>query len=296
MHESLPGTAMVNGHLTTLDKAALPLSDRGFLFGHAVFETILIAHGKIINWVDHATRLEAGCHEIWIAPPSPQELYKMAQCVVNTHMEGQESIPVKASLKLIVTGGSAWDLKLMRNSGQLPKPNIIFICRTVEDSPLLLRQKGLRLKPHFDTRPKAFLHIKSNNYLSSFLALEDALQSGFDDALFFNEEKSFTECTTANFVWFDKNHTLLSAPFENHCLPGTTFLKLKEALTKTKHTLQWQALSLDQISDAVGAAVLSSVRGFLPVSQIGQTHFDLRQTQTIFQTLDQLLTQEMMRT
>lgn len=293
MHENLSGTAMVNGTLTTLDKASLPLSDRGFLFGHAVFETILIAQGKIINWAEHATRLETGCREILIATPSSHELYEMAQSVVTAHLKNQKTIPSKASLRLVLTGGSSFDLKLTRDGTQLPKPNIIFICRNVNDIPLDLQQKGLCLKPHFDTRPKFLLHIKSNNYLSSFLALEAAVQSGFDDALFFNEKNLFTECSTANFIWFDKNQTIFSAPFEKNCLPGTTFLKLKEALIKTNHTFQWQALSVANATAATGAAVLSSVRGFLPVRQIGQTHFDVEQTRDLFQNLKQLLTQEM---
>src|SRR5690606_22999920 len=49
----------LNGKLVDDSQALLPVSNRGFAYGDAVFETVRIVSGKILFWEDHYFRLMA---------------------------------------------------------------------------------------------------------------------------------------------------------------------------------------------------------------------------------------------
>lgn len=49
----------INGDFVEKEEAALSITNRGFAYGDALFETIRVINGRIIFWEDHYFRLMA---------------------------------------------------------------------------------------------------------------------------------------------------------------------------------------------------------------------------------------------
>src|ERR1017187_9432915 len=73
----MPSTnyAYVNGPFVPENEATVSIFDRGFLYGHGVFETMRVYGGRIFCAQDHIERLLAGLRALSIASRvSPGEL------------------------------------------------------------------------------------------------------------------------------------------------------------------------------------------------------------------------------
>jgi D-alanine transaminase len=279
------GIACVNGEFYRLNEAKIPLNDRGFLFGHSVFETLLIKQGKIISWEKHFQRLINSCQKSQIRIPNEIELKKIAEQCVEKNIELTKEISEKTALRIIITGGSSFELGIKRKNNLLPQSNFIFICRNIKSTQFT----SVALKSKKDMRSKAIWDVKSCNYLLNIIALDEANQDGYQDVLFFNSKHVYTESSSANFIWFNQDHEICSHPFDRNCLPGTTLQTLIEALKINGLTFKWTGLHRKQIELSKGCAIVSSTRLVLPVHRIDQHTFEIEKYDPFFKTLNRIL-------
>lgn len=286
------GISSVNGHVSDLMEAKIPLSDRGFLFGHSIFETLLVKNGKIMGWKFHFARMKLSCQEAFIRTPEEETLFKWAFTAVEENIKHSETISERAQLRIIVSGGNSFDLPIKRENQMLPEGNVIIICRNVTGPKKENYFNGISLKCIPDLRSPALIEIKSCSYLYNLIAIEKARKDGFDDALFYNSNNILTESTTSNFIWFDKDLKVNSIPFKGSCLAGTTLTRLISGMQKMKISFDWNELNRTNIASVMGCSIISSIRGIVPVRQIDENHFDTRSQKYFFDKLNQALQSE----
>lgn len=285
-------TTAINNKITPIDQAQIPITDRGFLFGHSLFETILVYQGKIIQWQAHFERLKQGCLKSLIAVPHESELHSLAKKVIAEQIKQQgASTSDKLSLRIMVTGGNSLDLAIKNSETDPQNSNVMMICRAASLPNQDMLDKGISLASCPDVRNPALLDVKSTHYLFNLLALENAKAQGFDDALFVRKH-SFTESTTANFIWLDHKFQVHSAPFDQNCLPGTTLSLLVKIFEKKGIPFSWKALTQKNVFQCQGAAIVSSLRGVLAVRQIDQTQFDVSKSKDFFAQMNLFLAEE----
>src|SRR5438046_9584241 len=66
---------LLNGQFVSEEQAVVPVTDRSFLYGHGVFETIPVYNGKPFRWAQHLERLAGGADVLATQPAfAPQEL------------------------------------------------------------------------------------------------------------------------------------------------------------------------------------------------------------------------------
>lgn len=284
------GAALVNGEISSLADARIPALDRGFLFGQAVFETLLILKGAPILWSDHIDRLERGCARILSGCPDRARLAEWARAVIAENIRLTGRTAEKMQLRIVVTAGSSMNLPLPRGADASPlRPNVVLLCRDAVLPAHARDGSGLTLKIHPDARSMELVDVKSSNYLWNLLALEAARARGFDDALFVNAQGDLTESTTANFLWFDASGRLCAAPLERHCLPGTTYLCLDRGLRARGRSIEQACLRPESLAQARGAAVISSVRGLVPVRRIDDHPYDVHALKKEIEGLNAIL-------
>ena len=116
------------------------------------------------------------------------------------------------------------------------------VCITVKSSEL---KNDLRLIPitldisNIKRNEKSFVSkIKSANYLENIIAKNDAIEAGFNDAIFTNNSGNVSSCTTSN-IYFLKNNKFYTPPVSDGVLNGT----IREFLIRKKR-LQSRALRL----------------------------------------------------
>ena len=67
----MPAMASIDGVVTALAAAAIPVTDRGLLFGDHVFEIARVVDDRIIDGDAHLARLVAGAAR-WSAAAAPR--------------------------------------------------------------------------------------------------------------------------------------------------------------------------------------------------------------------------------
>lgn len=294
----LKGSVWLDGKLSSIEQAVIPVSDRGFLFGHAIFETLLAIDGALVLWDAHLARLRAGALRARLACASEDVLRDaIASSIKHFRELNPNANAKKLSIRLILTGGDSFSLQPSRDeSGALRASRVVVICRAATGPSDELRMRGYALKVCPDARSKELVDIKSCSYLWNLMCLDDAFIEGFDDALLVNPNGEISESTTASFVWMSKQDKVLcSAPQENNVLPGTTLLCLQNALAAIGHDIRWQALKVGHYSDVLACALVSSVRGLIPVCKIDDFEFDVQSTRDTFELWSQALYSEQLR-
>lgn len=294
----LKGSVWLDGKLSSLEEALIPVSDRGFLFGHAIFETLLAIDKGLVLWGEHLARLRAGALRARLACAPEDVLHgAITSSIAHFYEINPNANAKKLSIKLILTGGDSFSLQPRRDdAGALSPSRVVVICRAATELNDEIRKRGYALKICPDARSKELVDIKSCSYLWNLMCLDDAFIEGFDDALLVNPNGEISESTTASFVWMSKRDKMLcSAPQENNVLPGTTLLCLQNALAAVGHEIRWQALKVGEYSDVLACALVSSVRGLVPVCKIDDFEFDVQSTREIFELWSQALYSEQLR-
>jgi D-alanine transaminase len=289
------GTACVNGEISKLQDAKISVRDRGLLFGHAIFETLLILDGKIIGWNDHLARLAKGCEKTLISMPNPVQLRQLVRDTYLAHRQNFGDLPRKVQVRVQVSGGLSTALAVPRNEkGALLSPNVVIVCKNAPQYPESLFAHGMSLSPFPDSRSTSLVDVKSTSYLWNLLALEDARKKGAEDAVFVNGDGFLTECTTSNFLWVNQEGLLCSMPHKDHCLPGTTTAALARALHKHEHRINDLPLHNQELAQASVGIALSSVRGLVPVNRIGEHVFQVGDQLERLQYLNTILEEELL--
>ena len=95
MISELPKT-LVNGESCN----TLGVSDRGLAYGHGVFETIRLCHGRPVLWEQHMERMLQGCARLGITVPDQLDtlLTKDVSCLCGSDTDGV--------IKIIISAGS----------------------------------------------------------------------------------------------------------------------------------------------------------------------------------------------
>lgn len=74
--------AWLNDRLIAAGSACIKSTDRGFLLGDGVFETMRLQRGKIIRLEAHLARLADGAALLQIPQPSDESLVRRLKCLL----------------------------------------------------------------------------------------------------------------------------------------------------------------------------------------------------------------------
>jgi branched-chain amino acid aminotransferase len=252
----------VNGVITKAEEAKISVFDRGFLYGDSIYEVTYSEDYCIYFLDEHLDRLYQSANiinlEIFL---NRDELIKE---IIKTL---KESKIAQAYIRLIITRGET-EITLDPNSSF--KNNYIII---VKPKPIYnenFYSKGLKLalvsslsnssNPNKQT-------AKSGNYLNNVLAMNEAKQKNFDDALMINNHGDITEGTTFN-IWMVKDNIIYTPPIESGLLKGITREKIIQICSENNLTLKMEKFSPKDILNADEVFITSSGRQVMPIYKI----------------------------
>ncbi|MGL4401974.1 MAG: aminotransferase class IV [Luteolibacter sp.] len=245
-----------NGHwLDSQDFPASP-TDRGFLHGLGLFETMLAVDGRLIFADRHLARLRAGHDKLgWpVEFPAFQEI--AAELLVANGLD-----TVRARVRLTVTGGSGPIHDLTPGSDRLVWMSAI---------PALVPPDSLSacISPWPRNEYSPLVGLKCASYSENLIALDHARRAGFDETIFLNTAGHLCEAATAN-LFLVKNGTLFTPPLGSGCLPGITRELVIELAGETGIPCEVGDLDASQLQAAEEIFLTSSTIGVLPVSRLG---------------------------
>lgn len=274
----------INGQLFEKEEATLSISNRGFAYGDAVFETIRVVNGRIIFWEDHYFRLMASMRIMRMEIPlefSPEFIESEILQIVreNDLFEGQARVKLTASRK---QGGY-----------YTPKTNEIDYIITAEplaEAFYLLNGSSYEVelfKDHFITQG-LLSTLKTNNRAVNVLAGIYAKENDYQNCLLLNEQKSVVEALNGN-IFLVKDNVIKTPPLKDGCLKGITRGKILEIVKKLPgHQFEESSISPFELQKADEMFISNVITGIQPVTKYRKKEYNTEVAKTLIGRLNTL--------
>jgi len=253
----------INGELVNPENALIPLNNRGFQYGDALFETIRVINSKIIFWETHYFRLMSSMRLLRMQIPmqfSPEFLEDEILKLIKRNQLDQQPAKVK--------------INISRKTGGLYYPenrNVDYFmsCQPI-DNPFYTIDKNFYeielFKDHF-INSGLLSTLKTNNKIVNILGSIYAKENGFDNCLLLNEKKSVVEFTNAN-IFLVKGNTVKTPPISEGCLKGVVREKVMDIVSKTdKFELKEEKISPFELQKADEMFLTNAIIGIKPVNK-----------------------------
>jgi len=207
----MPELAYLNGEIMPIENAAVPVEDRGYNFGDAVYEYVASYNGRLFYLEPHLDRLEHSMAALAF-PPLPREKIRTA---IETLFA--EAAIDRAGIYIQISRGVAPRDHAFPADADL---QFLMILRRVHEKPAVLREKGAAAITVTDIR-WGRCDIKTVQLLPNVLAKQQALEAGAYDAIFVAETGEVREGTSSN-LFIIKDQSLITHPLTQRILPGIT--------------------------------------------------------------------------
>jgi branched-chain amino acid aminotransferase len=255
----MTGVASIDGQLCALEAARIPLSDRGFLYGDAVFEALRTYRGEADALELHLERLKRSCEILGIVPPLPS---------------AQLAAEVREAIRAVSASGSAAAqsseryVRLMITRGDSPeglaplgvvRARRIILVKPYAAPPAVLYQRGVRARSCVAPLSALAAGAKPSAYLSNLLALGSAQRAGADDALRLGAHGELLEGATSS-LFVVQGGALFTPPLALGILPGITRDRVLAAAARLGLAVRERLLFIDDAYRADELFLTSSVR------------------------------------
>jgi D-alanine transaminase len=251
--------ACLNGETMPVEQARVPVWDRGFLFGDAVYEVFRMYRGQ--RWLEseHLARLRRSLAELDFAPYDVERLIeRMDRTVIASEIQ-------EGTVYVQITRGVAPRSHAFPNPAT--PPTELIVVRPHDDGPAArLRQSGARVKSQPDLRWER-CDIKSTNLLANVLALEAARRAGCDEAILVDSAGLVTEATHSSVLWVRQGQ-LQGTPEGHEILPGMSRQLILRLARTLEIPFRGSRASLAELIAADEVILLGTTIEVLPVVRV----------------------------
>jgi branched-chain amino acid aminotransferase len=252
---------VLNGALTALAQATIPVTDRGFLYGETLFETMRAHAGRIALWERHVTRLVETADRLGFVLPYGVEALR-AQCDALLAANGGTGADQDAVIRLTLSRGqSARGL----DPADAHDPAVLLTCSALPPGLAAKARSGYRVGRATWHKPGARawpLFAKTGNYLHSVLARQSA-GPDVDEALLFDDAGNLAEGSFSNVFLVRAN--ALYTPSLQYCLPGVARAEVLALARAARIPVHETSLDEGDLASADEVFLTNAVRGPMPV-------------------------------
>jgi branched-chain amino acid aminotransferase len=217
----------LNGELVDETDARISPSDRGFLLGDGVFETLRTYNRRPVTLPEHLERLEAGARVLGIMVPDRGTITKGVQDLISS--AGGEDLRVR----ITVTSGPG-PAGLRRGDAS---PTLVITASPLTAWP---DRATAVIAPWSHDEHSPLAGVKTTSRADTVLAMLHAREQGVDEVLFFNHAGNLCEATTAN-VFAVRAGRVETPPLRAGCLAGIT----RENVLRVCEELAIEAVEVD---------------------------------------------------
>ena len=242
----------LNGHFLPEAEAFLPISDRGFLLGDGLFETMRVVNGRPFRMAQHLERMTRGLDFLKIKLPfTPKELQKFGAELI-----AKNDLPNSILRVTVSRGYSAKNLgppTIVMTLNPMPETN--------PDEPL---QWSLVTSPFRVPASDALASFKTTSKILNVLARADAEERGADEALLLNTNGEAAEAAGGNLFWI-YNERICTVPTGRGVLPGITRAVVLEICQSLGFETNKRIIKPEMLRNSEGIFVTTSALGIVPV-------------------------------
>ena len=260
-----------NGNILNEADASLPMNNRGFNYGDAVFETIKVSHSKILFWEDHYFRLMASMRILRMEIPMSFTLEFLENEILKL-VEHNNQLKVSVRVKLIV----------FRDSEGLYTPNtnevsFLISSKTLQNDFYELNDNEYRVdlyKDHYIS-PSLLSTIKSNNRLINVIGGIYANENGLQNCLLLNTDKYVVEALNSN-IFLVKGQIVKTPPLTDGCIKGVMRKQIIEIIKlMTEYTIEEVSISPFELQKADELFLTNIISGIQPITNYRKKQFTI---------------------
>ena len=222
--------ANTNGRLHAAHEPSIAPTNRGFLYGDAIYEVWRTYHGVIFAWEEHWERLENSARALALVPPLSRDrlLEEIRRTVAEFTIHHADPGEVYVRVQITRGGGP-----IGLDPALADRSDYVLLVQPNKDFPAAKIQTGLRLslarELHRNDRRTIDPAWKTGNYLNNLLCLREAKSRGADEVVMTNLADEITEAAVSN-IHFVRNGVVLTPGLGSGLLAGVTRRVLIEAV------------------------------------------------------------------
>ncbi|MFZ6725191.1 D-amino acid aminotransferase [Undibacterium sp. MH2W] len=266
----------LNGSLTPLSEAKIPVLDRGFIFGDGIYEVIPVYQRKMFRSDQHLARLFRSLTAIGITNPhSKEEWLSLIDQVMTAHEADDQMVYIQ------VTRGVA------KRAHAFPKeatPTVFIMTNPIVLPSATAREQGVACVSMEDKRWLR-CEIKSISLLGNVLAAENAAEHGVTESIQFRDGY-LTEASSSN-VWIVKNGVMAGPPKDNLILEGIRYGLIQELCAAQNIPLEARRITKEEVFAADEVMLSSATKEILAVVRIDEQTIGKGKPGPIYQQLFQ---------
>jgi branched-chain amino acid aminotransferase group I len=252
-------TVYLNGFFVPREEAKISITDYGFLFGFAVFETMRVYNGKLFRLESHLARLENSVRKLGFSA----DLKVLKNAVLDTILANGLR---QARVRLTVSAGVGAPVP---DPATCVGPTILVLAVPYipPSSQSYQRGESVIISSIRRNSQSPLPGMKTANFLESILARQESRAAQVDDAVLLNEEGVLAEASSSN-IFVVKGKTLKTPSKGNGILPGITREVVLELATLAGIPTHEGAISTGELLSADEAFLTNSMLEIMPVSQV----------------------------
>ncbi|MBT8358704.1 MAG: D-amino acid aminotransferase [Desulfobacterales bacterium] len=256
----MPELAYVNGSFLPIEKAMVPVEDRGYQFGDAVYEVIASYYGRLVFMEEHMARLKRSLKELSFPQIS---IDRVRSAVIELFDRANLE---HAEIYLQISRGVTPRTHAFPEN---PKTQFVMTARKVPEVPESIRQQGAKAITVKDLR-WGRCDIKTVQLLYNALAKQKALDSGVFDAIFLSEDNIVREATSSN-LFIVTDGKLITHPLTPNILPGVTRGKIIEICAEINLPIKEEFYSKETLLKSDEVFLTGTISEVLSIVEIDET-------------------------
>jgi len=261
----------INGVIAPEEDARVSPSDRGFLLGDGLFETVMAVEGVPLFLDAHIKRLKKGLKALFFEPASMQGLFRdIEDGVIARLLEAKGLSGEKARVRITISRG-------IGSGGLAPlsatPPTIIISASPVDMEKISRRQDlGIRAIIIKGFRP-ALPGVKSLNFMPNIIGARMAVEKKAGEGFFLAEDnRTVLEGTSSNIFIVTKGGLLTTpAAIETGgpgVLPGVVRQVVLGLAVETEIPAEQSWFTTEDLQTAAEVFITNSISGVVPVTEI----------------------------
>jgi len=268
----------LNGTLLLATTCQIAVTDRSYLLGDGLFETILVQNSRPVYLSEHLSRLQQSASFFAYHLPPLEELAEGIRTVIDAN--SLES----GSIRLTVSPTESQGLLAKINSPL----NILVTFRRGRPYREELYEQGLTAiiaQATCKNQHSPLSRHKTTNFADSILAKREAQLRGCDEAILLNTAGRLTEATVAN-LFLVMNGEVFTPSIADGVLPGVIRQKVLELCLDLKIPAREQSLTPNDLDVAEEAFLTNSLLGVMPIRKINAVNFFAQVSRRLAAALD----------
>lgn len=249
----------LNGRFVSESRAVVPVSDRGFLYGDGVFETMRVCNGRPFRWAQHFERLKRGAKFLGIRLSfTREELAAFALRLI------QRNRMPDSMLRLNLSRGTGRRGYSPKGAGE---PTLVMSLHPATDASIPPPRWKLITSTERVLAGDPLTQFKTCNKLPQILARAEADRAGADEALLLNNDGMVAEASSANVFWIQRG-TVCTPPLSAGVLPGVTRALMLKLCGKLGLPVAERNVTLRRLKDSAGVFLTLSSWGLVEAATL----------------------------